>query len=70
MSYFQAAKRWVSSLRPANRFRSLSAGMVTAMCIGLLIPALIGEFAMHYVRQKQAGIESEEYLQSKIELLS
>ena len=70
MSYFQAAKRWVSSLRPANRFRSLSAGMVTAMCIGLLIPALIGEFAMHYVRQKQAGIESEEYLQSKIELLA
>ncbi len=70
MSYIQAAKTWINTFRPINRFRSLSAGIVTAMCLGLLVPALIGEFAMHYVRDKQVVVESDEYLQSKIELLA
>ena len=70
MFYFPTALTQMHLFRCSGQFRSLSAGIVMAMCVGLLIPALIGDFALHYIRQSQVTSELDSYLHSKIELLS
>ena len=51
-------------------FRSLSVGIVLAMCAGLLVPALIGGFVLTTLRQEQLTRQMEDELKERLDLLA
>lgn len=53
-----------------RKFGSLSAGIVIAMCVGLLTPAVIGGYVLTTLRQDQRTQDLENQLKDKLELLS
>ena len=53
-----------------RRFRSLSVGIVLAMCAGLLVPALIGGFVLTTLRQEQLNRQMEDELKERLDLLA
>ena len=58
-------------VRMANRkFISLNASIVIAMCIGLLLPAVIGGMVLTGLREDQMEKEISDHLNDKINLLS
>ena len=61
--------RW-NAIRTAFQFKSLSTGIVIAMCAGLLLPAVIGIISLNHLRQEKTNNDIELYLNDKIALLS
>lgn len=61
--------RW-NAIRTAFQFKSLSIGIVIAMCAGLLLPAVIGIISLNHLRQEKTNTDIELYLNDKIALLS
>ncbi|MEI7613932.1 MAG: response regulator [Betaproteobacteria bacterium] len=51
-------------------FSRLSTGIVIAMCVGLLVPALLGGMLLTSLRQEQARKEVEHRLSDKLSLLA
>lgn len=60
----------LNKFKTASDFRSLSTTIAIAMCIGLLVPALIGIFAVNYLRQDNTSNAIDAYLNGKIVLLA
>ncbi|MBI2750063.1 MAG: EAL domain-containing protein [Burkholderiales bacterium] len=53
-----------------KKFGSLSAGISAAMCVGLLVPAIIGGMVLTGLRQQQMEKEIADHLEDKINLLA
>jgi diguanylate cyclase (GGDEF)-like protein/PAS domain S-box-containing protein len=53
-----------------QKFRSLSTGIAVAMCIGLLVPSVIGGLLLTSLRQEQVASEIADHMEDKINLLS
>ncbi|NVO05459.1 MAG: EAL domain-containing protein [Rhodoferax sp.] len=63
-------KRLRSALLHNLRRRSLSVGIVIAMCTGLLLPAVIGGVVLTSLRQEKVSREVEGHIQEKMNLLT
>ena len=64
------ALRLRSAFAASHRFSSLSAGILIAMCAGLLLPALIGGMMLSGLRQEQVNKEMDSHLDKTVVLLA
>ncbi|WP_342616170.1 EAL domain-containing protein [Rhodoferax sp. GW822-FHT02A01] len=60
----------LAALLAGLRARSLSVGIVVAMCIGLLVPAIIGGMLFAGLRQQKMAREAESHIVDKMGLLT
>ena len=70
MRNFRSVLTYLSAPLIGGRFGSLSLGIVTAMCAGLLLPALIGGMALTNLGQEQMNKEMAAHLDDKVRLLA
>ena len=70
MSRSKAILARLSGLSIGRKFRSLSTGIVIAMCAGLLLPALVGGAILTSLRQEQTNQDVDNHIKDKMSLLT
>ena len=70
MSSYRSLVERLTAHANGRRSRKLSAGIVIALCAGLLLPALVGGLALTNLRQQQLVTEAKDRLGDKMEILA